>query len=746
MLEQKKISRTFQKWLSLVVVAAFLVTTVISWILQTKISERETKQVLRLNISDVGQDIVDASNKNLLELTYKIADALNEVSEADNEALVKLSEIYDVAEINLVQENGIITASTYPDFVGYDMRNGEQSKAFMALLEGAQTELVQKYQAISYGEGLSRKYAGVLLENGGFVQVGYDAEQFQKDIATQVEGVTKNRHIGETGSLIIMDKNGRIVSDRYGNEGKDFLVTGMDMAKIMEQGIEERTCFVQKIYGEPSYCMYVVSEGYCILASMPRNEAFFNMNVSIYVTAAMQAVIFIALFILIYVLTKHQIVDNIHRVNNSLSKITNGDLDEVVDVRTNQEFASLSNDINSTVLTLKRYIAEAAARIDKELEFAREIQHSSLPCIFPPFPHRTEFDIFASMHTAKEVGGDFYDFYFVDNDRLAFVVADVSDKGIPAAMFMMRAKTLIKGYAESGRSVDETFALTNDELCEHNDANMFVTAWMGVLDLKTGELEFANAGHNPPLLKRKDGSFEFLESHPDFVLASLDDITYEKQSLHIYPGDKLYLYTDGVTEATDEQRHFYGNDRLKEILKVYGEKNPKEICEAVKEDVDHFVGNAVQFDDITMLCLEYKGDGTTAKIVPPTIDSISELSEYMETVLEEQSVSPSEIMKMNVVLDEIFSNIIHYSLATYTKFICNVENQVISLQFEDNGIMFNPLEKENTDLEKPIDEMSIGGLGIVIVKKSVDQMDYEYVDKKNRLTLKKRIERNTDTC
>ena len=239
----------------------------------------------------------------------------------------------------------------------------------------------------------------------------------------------------------------------------------------------------------------------------------------------MEFVVFGMLFIVVYFLIKKLIVDNMVKINRSLAKITSGNLDTVVDVRTNEEFASLSDDINSTVLTLKRYIAEAAARIDKELDFAKAIQHSAIPMVFPPYPAHGEFDIYATMDTAKEVGGDFYDFYFVGESKLGFLIADVSGKGIPAAMFMMTAKTLIKGYAESGKSVDEVFTIANAKLCESNEAGMFVTAWMGILDITTGLLEFANAGHNPPLVRHVDGTFEYLKSKSGLLYHTLVDIS-----------------------------------------------------------------------------------------------------------------------------------------------------------------------------------------------------------------------------
>ena len=351
--------------------------------------------------------------------------------------------------------------------------------------------------------------------------------------------------------------------------------------------------------------MYQITEGYTIVAVMPQSEAALSRNVAVSVTTAMQIVVFAALFIMIFFLVRRLVVNNIYKINHSLSSITDGNLDTVVDVRSHAEFDALSNDINSTVDTLKRYIADAAARVDAELAFAKAIQHSALPSVFPPYPNRTEFDIRATMHTAKEVGGDFYDFYFVDEDTLAFMVADVSGKGIPAAMFMMTAKTLLKSYAESGMSVEQVFTTANEKLCENNDAGMFVTAWMGFLNVKTGLVTYANAGHNPPLVRHKNGGFTYLKSRPGFVLAGMEGIRYRKNQLQLEPGDVIYLYTDGVTEATDAGNQLYGEKRLLQILDSH--PDPQTICEAVKADVDTFVGDAPQFDDITMLSLIYNG-------------------------------------------------------------------------------------------------------------------------------------------
>lgn len=602
----KNISQSFQRFLLVCVTAGFLMTTVFTWALQTELAKNEASELVKLNIEDVREDILDASNKNLLELTKKIASRLNSAEKADSALLNELGKEFDIAEINIIDSRGIITASTYENFLEYDMRGGSQSAEFLFLLDGKTKEYVQNYQPTSSDPTISRKYAGIVLNGGGFVQVAYDAERFQKDIDDVIVGVTRNRHVGENGCIIIAGEDWNIVSDRHGNEGKNLDVSGV---YIDRSTMHEGDLFNAVVYDDDAICSYIVSEGYYIVAVLPRTEAMFSRDISVYITVFMEFVVFGMLFIVVYFLIKKLVVDNMAKINRSLAKITSGNLDTVVDVRTNEEFASLSDDINSTVLTLKRYIAEAAARIDKELEFAKTIQHSAIPTVFPPYPGHSEFDIYAAMDTAKEVGGDFYDFYFVGENKLGFLIADVSGKGIPAAMFMMTAKTIIKGYAESGKSVDEVFTIANEKLCESNEAGMFVTAWFGVLDLLTGKVEFVNAGHNPPLVRHKDSTFDYLKSKPSFVIAGMEGMKYRRNEFFLSSGDEIYLYTDGVTEATDSENRLYGEERLVRFLNTLHGLSGEEICHAVKADVADFVGDAPQFDDITMLYLKYNGGG-----------------------------------------------------------------------------------------------------------------------------------------
>ena len=250
--------------------------------------------------------------------------------------------------------------------------------------------------------------------------------------------------------------------------------------------------------------------------------------------------------------------------------------------------------------------SEERQRISTELDVATRIQGDMLPCIFPAFPERPEFDIYASMNPAKEVGGDFYDFFMVDETHLAIVVADVSGKGVPAALFMVIGKTLIKDHTRPGRDLGGVFMEVNELLCESNSEGLFITAFEGVLDLVTGEFLFVNAGHEPPFLCRGDGRFVPYKIDAAFVLAGLEGMSYESGSLRMEPGDRLFQYTDGVPEATDGNEELYGMERLEQVLCRHADAPPEELLRRIKEDIDAFVGDAPQFDDITMLCLEFR--------------------------------------------------------------------------------------------------------------------------------------------
>ena len=262
------------------------------------------------------------------------------------------------------------------------------------------------------------------------------------------------------------------------------------------------------------------------------------------------------------------------------------------------------------LLIRQNEIISKTERISAELSVGNRIQKSFLPSA-EGFGDREEFQIAATMNPAKEVGGDFYDCFMVDDRHLAIVVADVSGKGIPAALFMVISKTLIKEHTRPGVGLDSVFTEVNQLLCESNGEELFLTAFEGVLDLDTGEFRYVNAGHEIPFVCKKQGSFQAHKLRPGFVLAGMDGISYKAGCVQLEDGDKLFQYTDGVTEATDAQNTLYGMDRLQNALNQASDRSPEEILQIVKADIDRFVGDAPQFDDITMLCFQYHKPGKT---------------------------------------------------------------------------------------------------------------------------------------
>ena len=747
----KGIAQTFQRWLLLCIILAYAVTSIFTYNLQTGIAETQVEENFTTSMTDVVKDVKSKSDSAILNVAKKVKQEY--VNGVDLSTLLSGEDVigdkYEICEINIVGNDGIIKKSTDKANEGFNFNetDDEQPKEFLVLL-GETEQLVQDFTENALGE--LRKYAGLKTEDG-FIQVAYNQAQFRKTIDSFIIDVTKNRHVGATGFIAVCDENLKIVSETD-VKGEHISVLGIIPSKNMQEGKTEEKIFettiinpyTKQTQGDYIY-VYTFKEGYCIIAAMTMEEVTVMRDVSIMLSSFMQVLIFAALFLLLYLLIKKIIINNLRVINSKLAQISGGNLDVKVDVRANEEFASLSDDINSTVATLKRYIAEAAARIDKELEYAKQIQLSALPT---NFPNGEDYNIFAQMIAAKEVGGDFYDFYKLNDNTVAFLVADVSGKGIPAAMFMMTAKTIIKDLAESGMAANEIFTKANQKLCENNESGMFVTAWMGILDIPTGKLTFANAGHNPPLLKRSDGSFEYLKTRAGFVLAGMDGVRYRVNEITLNAGDRIFLYTDGVTEATNENNELYGEDRLVSFMNKSLELDQTKLLPKLKKDIDKFVGKAPQFDDITMLMFDYKiKKGETyveSRTFPAKTESLTDVLAFTEQILEKYQCSMKIQTAICVAIEEVFVNVAHYAYGEAegdVKFDITFDKDTRTATFRmaDKGVPFDPLKKPEPDITLSAEEREIGGLGIFITKKTMDMVTYAYENGENILTMIKKI-------
>lgn len=425
-------------------------------------------------------------------------------------------------------------------------------------------------------------------------------------------------------------------------------------------------------------------------------------------------------------------------------------------VQTGDEIEKLADSVQTMEKEINTYIDNLTAvtaekeRIGAELNVATQIQADMLPNIFPAFPEHDEFDVYASMAPAREVGGDFYDFFMVDNRHLAIVMADVSGKGVPAALFMVIAKTLIKNHAQNREEPACVFTNVNSQLCENNEVGMFVTGWIGVLDIDTGKLVYANAGHNYPLAIRRDGTVEWIKNKPGFVLAGMENVKYRQYEMTLEKGDTIFLYTDGVTEALNSREELFGEERLMQAVSAPEVRvmRPEKLLPRIARDLKDFVGDAEQADDITMLALYRNAKGENGSQwkelrVRAKKEDWRRVSAFLEEQLENLGCSMKIQTQLLIASEEIFVNIASYA---YGEAGGNVvvrtrvkDGGIFHVCFEDSGVPYNPLEKQDPDILLKAEEREIGGLGIMMVKKSMDDIRYEYTEGRNRLTMIKAI-------
>lgn len=447
--------------------------------------------------------------------------------------------------------------------------------------------------------------------------------------------------IGKTGYAFLLDNKGKIIAHpKYGEDldttplehgTGDYLQAIKDIVQNSEglttAHIDDKLCYIAySKFPTTKWSLAVVVEvdeiikpaedtkkqidNYTSEAQTYITQTLSNVLIRLVITLAVSAMV---ILVLSYLISK-TITNPIKLLLAKVVKIGEGDLDTQIDDRGKDEIAELATAFNKMTIDLKTYIANISKitaekeRIGAELDVARKIQGSMLPCIFPAFPDREEFDIYATMLPAKEIGGDFYDFFFVDEDHLAVVIADVSGKGVSAALFMVIAKTLLKNSAQLGKRPKDVFETVNNQLSENNEADMFVTAFMGILEISTGEFVYVNAGHNPPLLKKAAEGFQWLPTEPGFVLAGLEDFQFNENRVILEAGDLLYLYTDGVTEAVNRRDELYSDKRLLNELNANGDKNVVELLKAIKANIDLFAEEAEQSDDITMLAIRIGKD------------------------------------------------------------------------------------------------------------------------------------------
>ena len=393
-------------------------------------------------------------------------------------------------------------------------------------------------------------------------------------------------------------------------------------------------------------------------------------------------------------------------------------------------------------------------RMEEELNVGREIQMSMIPLIFPAFPDSPEFVVHAQLEPAREVGGDFYDFYFIDEDHFCVCIGDVSGKGVPAALFMAVAKTLIKSRASDDTSTASIIIHVNNEVSSDNPSSMFVTIFVAIINIQTGEIVFTNAGHNPPYIKLNNGGLEQLGERHGPVVGAMLGIDYKEGTRSMQPGDVLILYTDGVTEAMDSDRNLFEDERLHNLLASNNIQSAEDVPREIMKAVKIFEGGTDQTDDCTILAFQYNGpvaksdDEIWTMTIKNRLSEIPEVINGIEKFCQELPVPLSPGRKLKIVLDEILNNTISYGYDDEQEQEIRIAVEPIAdgiiLTIRDSGNAFNPLERETPDTDLSIDERSPGGLGLHLVKNMVDDVRYVRVDETNVLSLTLYFDRQTN--
>jgi phosphoserine phosphatase RsbU/P len=490
------------------------------------------------------------------------------------------------------------------------------------------------------------------------------------------------------------------------------------------------------------------------------------IQAQIWSTVIQQQVLIFVIFIL-SILIASMLVKRISQPLNQLADYTHSFASQDFDAdlaipaeiaalpeKSKDEIGKLAESFINMKRTLQRYLDDlkettaSKERIESELKIAHDIQMSMVPKTFPPFPDRKEFDIYATLIPAREVGGDFYDFFFIDDQRLCFAIGDVSGKGVPASLFMALTKTMFRATGGRQNVTAETIlSRLNAEICRDNDSCMFVTVFCALLNVGTGQVEYSNAGHNLPYVLC-DGAVTALTNTGGMALGVDDSASFHTGRVVLKPGDHLVLYTDGVTEAMNRDDELFSEGRLETTLQEVKGQSSKEVIEKITKDVQTFAAGAPQSDDITLLVLGYIGLGQTnqRKLSISVKNDLAELQRLNELVTEfsEQQGLPAELVyRVNLVLEEIVTNIVSYGYDDSLEHEISVRlswlKPWIEVEIEDDGRPFNPLDAPSPDMEKPLGERQIGGLGIHLVRKMMDDLAYRRESDKNCLHLKTTI-------
>lgn len=681
--------------------------------------------------------------------------------------------------------------------IGYDADYAKKPPVFEGrtrdwYVQAAKTEtlIISKAYADAFAEKLVVTFSLPCIDSSGKLLGVLALDLLIDDVEDMIDEI----HLEFGGYAMLISDWGEMVAApgmTDGNAGDLELFLGSGSQKILgslrdKPNADTSQIFNSKIQGKEKYVMYAAMQitDWNIFIVLDRQEfeqaassggkelektaqkAEEKLSGQIMVICALWAVVVALLLSAVAAAaqkTAGKISGPIAELTRDVKRIDGKSLDYISHIETHDEIEELSRAFASMTQSLKTYISNLAGltaekeRLATELHVATQIQVSMLPCIFPAFPEREELDIFAFMNPAREVGGDFYDFFLIDNNRLCIIIADVSGKGIPAALFMVVAKTLIKDHMSSGRGMEEAFEKVNRQLCQNNEAGMFVTVFAGCLELESGKFTYINAGHNPPVLiagtdisgKGTDKIITWLDGPADFVLAAMEGTKYRAKELFLQPRDMLFTYTDGVTEALNEEGELYGNQRLwGAVLKSRSHK-AQGLIKDMAAELDAYIGSADQADDITMLALKYQPDEKSRNTLylKADVQYLPWVREFLDRKISYRlprgtAYAEKIHREVQMAAEEIFTNIAQYAYKNLPgdvaiRLACTEKE--VKVTFIDSGFPYNPLWHPLPDIQLTAGERPIGGLGIYIVRQSMDEVHYLFKEKQNRLTIIKKF-------
>jgi sigma-B regulation protein RsbU (phosphoserine phosphatase) len=641
-----------------------------------------------------------------------------------------------------------------------DREKQPQAHAFWPLLTGNSKSVVQEARQREVDTQVF-KYVGVAgVDKPRIVQVGYSAILLQQ--LRQRMGLTRlvNQLVSEGSVMAIRVLDKSMITVDYAERIRDDKLpepTEAELAGILNLAKAGRT----ESFLERSFLRVVAPigdeggelKGGAILVTLPTDHVQAAIRRQTRLAMAVSGLVLLFGSI-IAIFGAKTISRPIADLTEMTRRIAAGDFTQRIDTRAKNEIGALATSFNEMTRRLNESIEHlkettaAKERIESELKIAHEIQMSMVPKIFPAFPERSEFDIFATLVPAKEVGGDLYDFFFLDDDHLCFAVGDVSDKGVPASLFMAVTKTLFRATAADGRTPGEILARLNAEICRDNESCMFVTFFCGILDVRTGQVDYSNGGHNLPYYLHHDGVSP-LQNAGGGALGLVEQSPYASGRMVLAPGETLFLYTDGVTEAMDPSDMLYSDQRLAQFLETRRGSAARQIIGDLVSDVRHFAGAAPQSDDITAMALRYFGTtATMSEILEIKLNNqLSELDRLNQNLTafgQRHGLSSKVMHDLSLALEEILINIISYG---YTddreheiKVRLSTKAGAVNAEVEDDGRPFNPLEAPQADITKPLAERAIGGLGIHLVRQLMDEVGYKRQADKNLLTITKKTQ------